>query len=126
MPKPPLKENLGQQIQWQLFRSRPFLAHLGLLRLQSKPSGVVDALPPALQPGARAIGLRSHAYDWIFGEAQALQQSDAQIRAATSFPPIPLIVLAAAGGDWPNAHMKHCWLELQAELAHLSPLAPHF
>lgn len=53
------------------------------------------------------------------------EQSEAQIRAAPSFPPIPLIVLTAAGGDWPNAEMKHCWLELQAELARLSPQGFH-
>jgi pimeloyl-ACP methyl ester carboxylesterase len=125
MPKPPFKEKLGQQIQWQMFRLRPFLARLGLLRLQGKPNGVIEALPTVLQPVARAIGLRSEAYDWIFGEAQAIELSEAQIRAATSFPPIPLIVLTAAGGDWPNTEVKHCWLELQAELARLSPQGSH-
>lgn len=125
MPKPPLKERLGQQIQWQMFRLRPFLARLGLFRLQGKPYGMREALPPALQPVARAMGLRSDAYDWIFGEAQAIEQSEAQIRAAAAFPPIPLIVLTAVGGNWPSADMKQCWLELQAELARLSPHGSH-
>ncbi|GHO64071.1 hypothetical protein KSC_029630 [Ktedonobacter sp. SOSP1-52] len=83
---------------------RPFLARLGLFRLQGKSNGVIDALPAAVQPMARAIGLRSQAYDWIFGEAQALEQSEAQIRSATAFPPIPLIVLAAARRSLAQRH----------------------
>jgi len=125
MPKPPFKQRLGQQIQWYLFHLRPVLARLGLFRLQGKPHGVIDALPPALQPVARAMGLRSQAYGWVFGEAHAIEQSEAQMRAAASFPPIPLIVLTAVGGEWPSADMKQCWLELQAELALRSPHGSH-
>jgi pimeloyl-ACP methyl ester carboxylesterase len=124
LPQPAFKERLIQQVQWQLFRLRPFLARLGLLRLLGKANGAVEGLPPALVPMARALGLRSKAYDWIFGEGQALQESEAQVRVAPAFPPVPLIVLSA-GGDWPNPAMKQGWLTLQAELAQLSPHGQH-
>jgi pimeloyl-ACP methyl ester carboxylesterase len=84
----------------------------------------VDELPRALQPMARAIGLRSQAYDWLGGEGKAIAQSEAQVRAAGAFPPIPLVVLSA-GGDWPQPNLRQAWLELQDELARLSPHGSH-
>jgi len=73
---------------------------------------------------AGAIGLRSEAYDWLGGEGKAIEQSKAQVRAAGAFPPIPLVVLSA-GGDWPQPNLRQAWLELQEELAHLSPHGSH-
>ena len=124
LPKLPFMQRMRQQAEWQLFRLRPVLARLGLLRLWGQPNGVVDALPRALQPMARAIGLRSQAYDWLGGEGRAIEQSEAQVRAAGAFPPIPLVVLSA-GGDWPQPNLRQAWLELQDELAHLSPHGSH-
>ena len=124
LPKLPFMRSMRQQAEWQLFRLRPLLARLGLLRLWGQPNGVVDELPSALQPMARAIGLRSQAYDWLGGEGKAIAQSEAQVRAAGAFPPIPIVVLSA-GGDWPQPNLRQAWLELQDELARLSPHGSH-
>jgi pimeloyl-ACP methyl ester carboxylesterase len=48
-----------------------------------------------------------------------------KIRAAGPFPPIPLVVLSAGGGDWPQPNLRQVWLELQNELARLSPHGSH-
>jgi pimeloyl-ACP methyl ester carboxylesterase len=118
------------QIHWQWFRTRPIQARLGWLRLRHQPNGVIDELPAELQPSARAIGLYSRAYDWLYDEGPAIEASAALLRAAPPLPDIPLVVLTAHYRVTPPRgltveQMEQVWMGLQRELAALLPESKH-
>ena len=113
------------KLQWWRFHLKPLLARLGWMRLTRQPNGGTDGLPANLHPMATAVGLRSSAYDWVFTDAGAMGQSEAQVRGIGPLSDIPLVAVAA--------HIRHVtqgvpadladavWMELQRELATLSP-----
>lgn len=124
IPQRPLRTRVVEGMRWQWFRLNPIFARLGLLRLRNRPNGVSAPLPPEVKPAAVAIGLQSRAYDWIYNWGATIEESEAQIRVAGSLPDIPLAVLSA-GTNYPTDELKKFWMELQTELAGLSPNSTH-
>lgn len=136
MPWRSLKSRLLEELNWQKYRLNPLQARLGLLRLRRRSNGAAEALPSEVRPMARAMGVRSQAYDWILTESPAIEVCEAQARAAGRLGDIPLVVL--------SAHYRHCppgvpsdqresyrersdraWMQLQRDLARLSPNSKH-
>ncbi|GCE21503.1 alpha/beta fold hydrolase [Dictyobacter kobayashii] len=121
--RPAWRKRLLQQLRWQLFCwSSPLLARLGVVRIQKRlqrPKVGPTRYTPTVQPIAEAQRLRSTAFDWTLGEARAIEQSEAEVRSAPPFPPVPLTVLAAANSS--TGALQQLWLQLQTEQALLSP-----
>jgi pimeloyl-ACP methyl ester carboxylesterase len=131
-----VRSRLIEELNWQIYRLNPLLARLGVLRLRGKPSGAPEALPAALQPMGRAVGLRSHAYDWIVHEGPAIEASQEEVRAAGGLGHIPLVVLSAHYHHCPPGVPRHqqesyrhrsdrAWMQLQRELTALSTRSTH-
>ena len=97
--------------------------------MRGKPNGAVDGLPPKIQPIAMALGLRSRAYDWVWGADTEIQLSESQIRGSSPLPDIPLAVLSAHITHEPwgiSAHeADRFWMALQEDLASLVPNSTH-
>lgn len=115
-----LKERVVGELRWQRFRLNPLLVRLGVPRLLRKPNQrwVADRLPPQHRPPAYAVGLFSTAYDWVFGEAAAIDATNVQQRAAGPLPEIPLAVLTAGKSN-------EGWMALQADLARRTSRSRH-
>lgn len=122
MPRGPTSARALGKLQWWRFHLKPLLARLGWMRLTRQPNG---GTPADLNPMAIAVGLRSSAYDWVFTDAGAMGESEAQVRGSGPLPDIPLVALAAHihhGGEGVPAEMLDAvFMELQSELAMLSP-----
>jgi pimeloyl-ACP methyl ester carboxylesterase len=130
VPPRPLLSRFVDEVHWQWYRLRPIQARVGWLRLRHRPNGVIDELPAELQPTARAIGLYSRAYDWLYDEGPAIEASAALMRAAPPLSNIPLVVLSAHYRATPPRgltveQMEQVWMGLQQELASLLPGSKH-
>jgi pimeloyl-ACP methyl ester carboxylesterase len=125
----PSRGRLLEDLREQMLQLYPILARLGVLRLRRKPNGPVLALPPNIQPIAMALGLRSRAYDWVWGAKTEIQLSESQIRDSSPLPEIPLAVLSAhiRGEPWgiPAHEADSYWMALQEDLANLVPNSTH-
>ncbi|MEM7125568.1 MAG: alpha/beta hydrolase [Chloroflexota bacterium] len=122
MPQAQFRTRLIQDLQWQWFRLNSLWARLGIWRLRNQPFGVIKELPSQLQAVATALGYRSNAYDWVWGEAGSIPGSEKQVRATGSLGDLPLTVLSAHMGD---EMVDQYWQALQADLAQLSSNATH-
>lgn len=116
-------------LNWQLYRLHPILARLGILRLTRQAYQWIEIYPPELQPIAVALEDQSTAFDWTFGEASAIPECNAYLRAAKPLRDIPLTVISgglAQDPDDPQQQLlRRVWNELQGELARLSPRGKH-
>lgn len=102
------------------------LAPTGLLRISGQPVTVIaEKLPGEYQNIARSLGLQSKAYQALWAEMDAFQQSQRQLQEAGPLPEVPLAVLSASlvqnypPGFAENA-VKSDWDMLQSDLARLS------
>jgi pimeloyl-ACP methyl ester carboxylesterase len=129
MPRRPLKTRLKQDVAWQRYRLNPLWARIGLLRLRNKPNGAVDLLPSEFQQMGTAIGVRSRAYDWIYGESAAIPISEQQLRDAAPIRDLPLAVVSAHVSSAPAGmsvvEMDRAWQDMQRDLAGLSSNSTH-
>jgi pimeloyl-ACP methyl ester carboxylesterase len=136
LPWRSLKSRLLEELNWQRYRLNPLWARLGLLRLRRQPGGAPEALPSDVRPMARAMGVRSQAYDWIFTEGPAIETCEAQARAARPLGDVPLIVLSAHFRGCPpgvpseqeesyRQRSDRAWMQLQRELTQLSTQSTH-
>jgi pimeloyl-ACP methyl ester carboxylesterase len=125
----PWSARVGDNLRWLRFRLNLILARLGILRLRKMPNGVVDGLPEDVQPVAMALGLRSRAYDWLWGLEAGSELSEAQLRNSPPLPDIPLTVLSAKVRHGPFGipadEANRYWMALQADLASWVPNSTH-
>lgn len=110
------RERMEDEAGWQIYRLRPVLARLGILRLRKEPNGYIHALPEEVQPAATAVGLFTRAYDWIFSEAPSIDATCAEVRKAVLPQHIRSTVLTA-GGSIPMPDKQAIWIRLQQGLA---------
>ncbi|MGQ0656652.1 MAG: alpha/beta fold hydrolase [Chromatiales bacterium] len=90
-------------------------------------------LPRNLTQEARVeLGLalkRPHTRATLIDEHLEFQRSAREVQAGGPFPPLPLIVLTRGERAWPPGERgdvsERIWMELQSELAQLSPLSAH-
>lgn len=122
MPRPSRRIQLMQNLQWQWFRLNALWARLGILRLKNQPFGIIKELPSEVRAAATALGYRSSAYDWGWGEAHFVPESEKQVRATNSLGKLPVTVLSAHIED---ELLDECWQDLQAELAQFSSCTTH-
>lgn len=89
------------------------------------PSGMPEskrtlAMSLLTQPKARRAMTDEYLY---------FRESAEQVRRAESFPPVPLVVISHGQRIWPEGRVgllaENLWLQLQSELARLSPLSAH-
>jgi pimeloyl-ACP methyl ester carboxylesterase len=122
---PQLMTRVRGDFDWLRYRiGKTLLARFGVLRLKNQPNGNPADLPMALRPQATAVGLRTRAYDWVFGESSAISASSDEARAAGSLGKFPLIVLSArvtAGPPWMTAEeADRIWQDLQGKHTRLT------
>ncbi len=119
------KARMLDNLNWQLFRLRVVQARLGILRLTRQAYQGIELYPSEIQPIAIALEEQSRAYDCTFGEASAIPECNAYLRAAKPLHDIPLVVISAGlprNPDDPQQQFMHqVWLELQSDLTKLSP-----
>ncbi len=123
------KEQILDGLHWQMFRLRPVLARLGILRITRRAHQGIDIYPSEMQPTAIALEEQSRAFDWTFGEASAIPECNAYLRTAKPQRDILLAVISAGlprNPDDPRQQvLREVWTELQSELAKLSPRGKH-
>lgn len=123
------KERMLDNLHWQFVRLRPVLARLGIMRLTRQALQGIEIYPSELRPTAIALEEQSSAFDWTFGEASAIPQCNAYLRAAQRLRNIPLAVISAGLPQDPEdplqQALRQVWTELQSELAKLSPRGRH-
>ena len=106
------------------------MARVGLLHLLKLPNPQVDRVPSALQPAYRAALAQARVYDAWYSEMQSVDQDGAQVDATRSIGDLPLVVVSAGHSfdafrgltnRIPFDKANKTWLELQGDLARLSP-----
>ena len=115
-----IRERFSQEVQWQIFRLRPLLARMGIIRLKKQPNGCINLLPDEMKPIATAIGLQSRAYDWLWTEGPAIETTCEEVRNSSLPNHIQSTVLTA-GKSIPIEKYQAIWLRLQQELAQKMP-----
>jgi len=125
----PWKTRLAEDARELKSQLDPILARLGWLRLSRRPMGVAQGLPKEVQTIATALGLRSRAYDWVWGISTSIEVSDTHLRNSSPLPDIPLSVLSAhiRHRPWgiPADDADRYWMTLQADLASRVPNSTH-
>jgi pimeloyl-ACP methyl ester carboxylesterase len=114
-----------EEVDWQWFRMRPLLARLGFLRWWEhiKPEDR-SKLPREVQIAARSVGLRTHAYDWLWTECPSIDITCAQVRGSRLPNHIRTIILAG-GNDFQDPVFQNAWLSLQEDLSRKLPNAKY-
>jgi pimeloyl-ACP methyl ester carboxylesterase len=115
-----VRERFSQEIQWQIFRLRPLMARIGIIRLKKQPNGYINPLPEQIKPMATAIGLQSRAYDWLWTEEPAIEATCEEVRNSVIPNHIQTTVLAAGQSIQIEEYQK-IWLRLQQDLAQKMP-----
>jgi pimeloyl-ACP methyl ester carboxylesterase len=118
------RERFVDEAQWQIYRLRPFLARIGILRLRKQPNGYIKALPEEIKPIATAIGLQSKAYDWVWSEAPCIDATNEEVKRSILPDHIQSTILTA-GKSIPMEEKQVIWLELQKNLASRMPNCSH-
>jgi pimeloyl-ACP methyl ester carboxylesterase len=120
-PKPKsIRVRISQEVEWQIYRLRPILARIGIIRLRKLPNGYIKALPEEMKLPATALGLQSRAYDWLWTEEPAIEATCEEIRNSVIPDHIRASVLAA-GKSIPIDEFQNIWLRLQHELSQKIP-----
>ncbi len=116
----PWTKRLRENLDWQIYRLRPILARVGLLRLRNLPNGYIAALPEEVKPAATALGLSTGAYDWLRTEEPAIDRTNQEARSAILPDPVLSTVLVA-GNSIPIKEYQEIWLRLQVEQSNKLP-----
>jgi len=115
-----VRERFSQEVQWQIFRLRPLLARIGIIRLKKQPNGYINPLPEEMKPISTAVGLQSRAYDWLWTEKPAIDATCEEVRNSVLPDHIQSTVLTA-GKSIQIEKNQNIWLRLQQELAQKMP-----
>jgi len=115
-----MRDRISQEVKWQIFRLRPILARIGLIRLRKQPNGCINALPEEIKPIATGLGLQSRAYDWLWTEEPAIEATCEEARNSILPDHIRSSVLTA-GRSIQSEEGQNIWLRLQQELSKKMP-----
>lgn len=120
-----LRQRIKDEMEWQWYRLRPLLARVSILRLWGHFREVEESkLPSEVRAMARSIGLRAHAYDWLWTEYSAIDRTSAQIRGS-KLPAHIRTVILAGGNDFLDPVFQNAWLTLQEDLSRKLPNASY-
>jgi len=106
-----------------LTNSATWLAPLGLTRLTNMPASVVlDKLPLAEQPAARALAMQSKNYRALRTEYLAVDSALDVARKLAPIPAMPIVVLSTNAQSefppgWETEYMRQHWIDGQRALA---------
>ena len=126
----PRLTKIRETVSSWIYLLNPLLARSGILRLRGMSVNLFQYLPVEVRRDARALALRSRAFDGGVAEYRAITESYGQVRAARTLGDMPLIVLTVLSrspqrGFVSEGQFNAFWMELQSQLAALSSNSIH-